>query len=34
MVCVTTAVAQNKEEELKVGLFGDITPVDDATRWR
>lgn len=31
MVCVTTAVAQNKEEELKVGLYGDITPVDDAT---
>jgi outer membrane protein assembly factor BamB len=31
MVCVTTAVAQGKEEALKVGLFGDITPVDDAT---
>src|SRR5688572_2947577 len=30
MVCVTTAVAQNKEEVLKVGLYGDITPVDDA----
>jgi outer membrane protein assembly factor BamB len=30
-VCVTTAVAQNKEEQLKVGLYGDITPVDDAT---
>ena len=31
MVCVTTAVAQNKEQALKVGLYGDITPVDDAT---
>ncbi len=31
MVCVTTAVAQNKEEQLKVGLYGDIAPVDDAT---
>jgi hypothetical protein len=31
MVCVTTAVAQNKEEALKVGLYGDITPVDAAT---
>ena len=31
MVCVTTAVAQSKEEALKVGLYGDITPVDDAT---
>ncbi len=31
MVCVTTAVAENKEEALKVGLYGDITPVDDAT---
>src|SRR5688572_17595344 len=31
MVCVTTAVAQGKDEALKVGLFGDITPVDDAT---
>lgn len=31
MVCVSTAVAQNKEEALKVGLYGDITPVDDAT---
>jgi outer membrane protein assembly factor BamB len=31
MVCVTTAVAQNKEEALKVGLYGDIAPVDDAT---
>jgi outer membrane protein assembly factor BamB len=31
MVCVTTAVAQDKEEALKVGLYGDITPVDDAT---
>jgi outer membrane protein assembly factor BamB len=31
MVCVTTAVAQGKEEALKVGLFGDIAPVDDAT---
>ena len=31
LVCVTTAVAQNKEEALKVGLYGDITPVDDAT---
>jgi hypothetical protein len=31
MVCVTTAVAQGKEEALKVGLYGDITPVDDAT---
>ncbi len=30
-VCVTTAVAQNKEEQLRVGLYGDITPVDDAT---
>jgi outer membrane protein assembly factor BamB len=30
-VCVTTAVAQNKEEALKVGLYGDITPVDDVT---
>jgi outer membrane protein assembly factor BamB len=32
MVCVTTAVAQDKEEALKVGLFGDITPVDDVPR--
>lgn len=31
LVCVTTAVAQNKEEALKVGLYGDITPVSDAT---
>jgi outer membrane protein assembly factor BamB len=31
MVCVTTAVAQGKEEALKVGLYGDTTPVDDAT---
>lgn len=31
MVCLTTAVAQGREEALKVGLFGDITPVDDAT---
>ena len=31
MVCTTTAVALGKEEALKVGLFGDITPVDDAT---
>jgi outer membrane protein assembly factor BamB len=31
MVCVSTAVAENKEEALKVGLYGDITPVDDAT---
>jgi outer membrane protein assembly factor BamB len=31
MVCVTTAVAQGREEALKVGLYGDITPVDDAT---
>ena len=31
LVCVTTAVAQDKEEELKVGLYGDISPVDDVT---
>ncbi len=31
LVCLSTAVAQDKEEALKVGLFGDITPVDDAT---
>ena len=31
MVCVTTAVAQGRQEALKVGLYGDITPVDDAT---
>jgi outer membrane protein assembly factor BamB len=31
MICVSTAVAQNKEEALKVGLYGDIAPVDDAT---
>jgi outer membrane protein assembly factor BamB len=31
LVCVTTAVAQNKQEALKVGLYGDITPVDDTT---
>jgi outer membrane protein assembly factor BamB len=28
-VCVTTAVAVGKEEALKVGLYGDIAPVDD-----
>jgi outer membrane protein assembly factor BamB len=31
IVCVTTAVAQGKEEALEIGLYGDITPVDDAT---
>ena len=31
LVCVTTAVAQGKEEALTVGLFGDIAPVTDAT---
>ncbi len=31
VVCATTAVAQGKEEALKVGLYGNITPVDDAT---
>jgi outer membrane protein assembly factor BamB len=30
-LCVTTAVAVGKEEALKVGLYGDIAPVDDAT---
>jgi outer membrane protein assembly factor BamB len=28
-VCVTTSVAIGKEEALKVGLYGDIAPVDD-----
>jgi outer membrane protein assembly factor BamB len=34
-ICLTTAVAIGKEEALKVGLYGDIAPVDDATplRW-
>ena len=31
LICVSTAVALNKEEALKVGLYGDITPVDDDT---
>jgi outer membrane protein assembly factor BamB len=31
MVCASTAVAVNKEEALKVGLYGDITSVDDTT---
>jgi outer membrane protein assembly factor BamB len=30
-ICLTTAVAENREEALKVGLYGDITPVDDDT---
>jgi outer membrane protein assembly factor BamB len=30
-VCVTTAVAVGKTEALKVGLYGDIEPVEDAT---
>lgn len=30
-VCVTTAVAVGKDEALKVGLYGDIEPVTDAT---
>jgi outer membrane protein assembly factor BamB len=30
-VCLTTAVAVGKEEALKVGLYGDISPVDDVT---
>jgi outer membrane protein assembly factor BamB len=30
-VCVTTAVAKGKEEDLKVGLYGDIEPVADDT---
>lgn len=29
LLCVTTAVAIGKEEALKVGLYGDIAPVDD-----
>jgi len=28
-VCVTTAVAVGRQEALKVGLYGDIAPVDD-----
>jgi outer membrane protein assembly factor BamB len=31
MVCTTTAVASDKEQPLKVGLYGDIRSVDDET---
>jgi outer membrane protein assembly factor BamB len=30
-VCLTTAVAKGKDENLKVGLYGDIEPVEDQT---
>ena len=30
-VCVTTALSGKADAELKVGLYGDITPVDDTT---
>jgi outer membrane protein assembly factor BamB len=31
LVCVTTAISGKKDPELKVGLYGDIDPVDDTT---
>jgi outer membrane protein assembly factor BamB len=36
LVCVTTAVSGRAEQELKVGLYGDIRPVDDegAQTWK
>ena len=36
LVCVTTAISGKPDPELKVGLYGDITPVNDDTphTWR
>ena len=31
LVCVTTAISGKPDPELKVGLYGDIKPVDDST---